>query len=151
MSFAWDLLIWRHAEREFATHLLQCNNLTSLEFPTGKFKDWDIKATYDNKVITYEIKSDTMAEQTGNFVIEIRFNWKASWIYTSKADYIVYHIKWERWGQERGELILRLQNIDKRITKWWDWWKSELYVISCENLPKLFDNLFTTTTKDAEW
>ena len=141
MSFVSDLKIWEEAQFEFAKQLLSSKQkrIVSIEFAQWKFKDWDIKTnSIPNWEETYEVKSDTMAPQTGNFVIETRFKWKPSGIYTSKADFIVYFVKWEWRIQERGELILRLLKTEKKETKWWDWWNSDLYVIKCEELPNLF-------------
>ena len=141
MSFVKDLEKGKEAEKKFARYLIDYPKLVKLEFPTGKFKEWDIKMTTQEKEITYEIKSDIMAPQTGNFVIEYRFKWKASGIYASKADYIVYNVLWKRWIQERWELILRLIGTEKRETKWGDWRNSDLYVIKCDELPNLFEPL----------
>ena len=144
MSFVSDLAIWEDAQKEFAKVLLDSKEkrVISIEFAQGKFKDWDIKTnSIPNWEETYEVKSDTMADKTGNFVIETHFKWIPSWIFVSKADYIVYYIKWERWIQERWELILRLMNTEKRETKWWDWRQSTLRVLSCDTLPSLFDKI----------
>ena len=138
MTFVKDLALWKDAEKVFAKYLIDYPNFVSLEIPTGKFKDYDIKLTTTEKEITYEVKSDTMAPQTWNFVIETRFKDVPSGIYASKADFIVYNVLGERWIQSRPELILRLIDTEKRITKGWDWWQSELYVISCKELPNLF-------------
>lgn len=145
MSFVGDLKVWENAQREFAKLLLDNTKefrVISLEFAQGKFKDWDIKIDcMPDWILTYEIKADTMAQDTGNFVIEYRYKWSPSWIFTSKADYIVYNVKWERWLQEKWELILRLMNTEKRETKGWDGWNSSLRVISCDKLPLLFNKI----------
>lgn len=145
MSFISDLKVWEDAQIEFAKLLLDNTEefrVVSLEFAQGKFKDWDIKIDcIPDWILTYEIKTDTMAPQTGNFVIEYKYKWSTSWIFTSKADYIVYNVKWERWIQERWELILRLMNTEKRETKGWDGWNSSLRVISCDKLPLLFNKI----------
>ena len=144
--FADDLAIGRKAEVEFAKILLDNTKefrVVSLEFAQGKFKDWDIKIDcVPDWILTYEIKSDTMADKTGNFVIEFRGSkWNASGIYTSKADYIVYYVKWEWWVQERGELILRLINTEKEEVKGWDWKLTSMWKIKCSELPNLFTKL----------
>lgn len=147
MSFASDLAIWEEAQKEFAKVLLDSTNdlkVISLEFAQGKFPDWDIKINcVPYWELTYEIKSDTMAPQTGNFVIEYRFKWKPSWIYKSKSDYIVYYVKWEWRIQERAELMLRLIDTEKRSVKWGDNRNSSLRVISCDKLPDLFTKIKT--------
>lgn len=150
MSFVNDLKIWEGAQREFAKILLDTKSIISIEFARWKFKDWDIKIDcIPDWILTYEVKTDTMADKTWNFVIETRFKWEASGIYTSKADYIVYCVKNERYIQKRGELILRLIDTPKRITKWWDWYNSELYVISCDELEKLFTHLNSNPNQDG--
>ena len=141
MSFTNDLKIWEDAQIEFAKVLLSTRKITKLEFAQWRFKDWDIKISVPTWEETYEIKFDTMAKDTGNFVIETRCSGIASGIYRSKADYIVYNIKWEWRIQERWELILRLIDTEKRITKWGDWHRAEMYVISCEELPNLFTKI----------
>ena len=126
MSFVHDLAKGKEAEKIFAR----------------KFKEWDIKMTYwDNKVATYEIKRDLKAQETWNFIIEYRFKWEASWIYASKADYIVYYIADKWWIQKRSELLLRIQQVEKRECKWWDGWQSSLYIIKVDKLPELFETL----------
>lgn len=141
MSFVIDLAKWKEAEKIFARYLVDFPWFVSVEIVDGKFTDYDIKLTTKEKVITYEVKSDTMANQTWNFVIETRFKWKPSGIYASKSDYIVYYIKDEWWIQKRWELILRLIDTEKRVTNGGDWRNSELYVISCDKLPDLFEPL----------
>lgn len=144
MVFKRDLAIWRKAEIDFAKVLLSTREVYSLEFPQGKFKDYDIKINTPLWEETYEIKLDLQAPETGNFVVEYRGWWKASWIFTSKADYIIYNVLWEWWWQERGELILRLINLeDKEEAKWWDGKKTDMWKIKCKYLPDLFDKIDT--------
>lgn len=141
----------QQTEKAFVCNLLMNNEIASIEFPQWKFKDYDVKVTYCNwDVKTYEIKRDLKANDTGNFVIETRCSDKASWIYTSKADYIVYYVLWKFWIQERWELILRLINTDKRTTKWWDWYRAEMYVIKADELPNLFTPAFEDDTNNWE-
>jgi hypothetical protein len=47
--------------------------MVSLEFSQGKCKDYDIKMTTKDKVITYEVKSDRRSEETGNCCIEYMY------------------------------------------------------------------------------
>lgn len=150
MSFASSLIVWEKAQKEFAKILLDKEKIISLEFAQGKFSDWDIKICTTEWEKTYEIKSDTMAQDTWNYVIESRFKWKPSWIFNSKSDYIVYCVKWERWIQERWELILRLMNAEKRETKWGDWWQSTLWILKCETLPILFDKVEACSVKNEK-
>jgi len=152
MSFVKDLAKWKEVEKAFAKYLIDYPDVISIEFPKGKCKDYDVKMTYGNdKVATYEIKTDFKAQNTGNFVIEYRFKWEASWIYASKADYIVQYILGKWWIQSRGELILRINQIEKRETKWWDWFQSSLYIIKADKLSELFEPLnFNETPNESE-
>lgn len=143
MWFAKDLSDWVRAQIEFAKVLLDTEKVISLEFAQWRFPDWDIKILTPDWEKTYEVKSDRQAQDTGNYVIEYSYKWKPSWIFTSKADYIVYYVKWERRIAERGALILWLINAEKRTTKWWDWWASSLWVLKCETLPDLFSKIKT--------
>lgn len=141
MSFVKDLKIWLEAEKLFMKYLVDYPHMISLELSQGKCTDYDIKMITKDKIITYEVKSDTMADKTGNFVIEFRFKWEASGIYESKADFVVYYIMWEWRIQKRSELILRLWEVEKEIKRWWDGWNSELYIIKVEKLPELFEKI----------
>ena len=142
MSFVKDLAKWKEVEKAFAKYLIDYPGIVSIEFPKWKCKDYDVKMIYwDNKVATYEIKTDFKAQDTGNFVIESRFKWEASWIYASKADYIVQYILGKWWIQSRGELVLRINQVDKREVKGWDWFQSTLYIIKADKLPELFESL----------
>lgn len=141
MSFISDLKLWETAQYEFAKVLLSTKKIINLQFAQWKFKDWDIRIETPEWEKTYEVKLDTKAPETNNFVVEFRCSWKASGIYSSKADYIVYNVKWEWRIQERWELILRLIDTEKRITKWGDWFRVEMYVIKCDELPNLFNKI----------
>ena len=142
MTFVHDLEKWKEAEKIFARYLIDYPDLISIEFPRGKFKEWDIRMTYGEwKQATYEIKRDLKTQETWNFIIEYRCSGKPSWIYCSKADYIVYFIAGKWWIQSRAELLLRIQNVEKRETKGWDWFRASLYVIKADKLPDLFEEL----------
>ena len=151
-NFVKDLAIWQEAEKVFARYLIDYPKLISLEFSQWKFKDYDIKMTYgDNKVATYEIKRDMQAQDTGNVALEIRYKWDASWIYTSKADYIVYYAAGKWFLQRRWELILRLEKANKKIVKWWDWWQSELMLVKLEDMNKIFEQINLDYVYDCLW
>lgn len=141
MSFVSDLAAGESCQIEFAKLLLDTEKVVKLEIAQWNFKLWDIKITTPEWEKTYEIKKDFKAPDTGNYVIETRMNWKPSGIYASHADYIVYNVKDEWWIAERGELILRLMNVDKRLTKGWDWRRAEMFVLSCDTLPILFNKI----------
>lgn len=141
MTFADDLADWKQAEQEFARYLCTCPKFISIEVSQWKFKDYDIKLTTKDKVVTYEIKSDRKAQDTGNYCIEFSYDNKASWIYSSKADYIVYHLMWQWWMAPRGDLILKLDSVEKKRINWWDWFKSWLWLLKVDTLPQLFTQL----------
>lgn len=151
MAFKDDLAMWRCAEKEFVKAMIDRFDILSVEFPVWKFKFWDIKITTEQEgEKTYEIKSDRKAPETWNFVIETRWRWKASWIFTSKADYIVYNVEWRRWIQERWELIIRLFDTPKTKTVGGDGGKTEMYKIKCDYLPSLFYPLIPDE-EESEW
>lgn len=141
MSFVSDLAIWEACQIEFAKLLLNTEKVITLEIAQWNFKLWDIKVTTPEWEKTYEIKKDLKAKDTGNYVIETRASWKPSGIYASHADYIVYNVKWEWRCQSRWELILRLMDVEKRTTKWGDWRRAEMFVLSCDTLPILFTKI----------
>lgn len=139
--FVDDLAIGEACQIEFAKVLLDTKKIIKLEIAQWNFKFRDIKITTPEWEETYEIKKDLKAKDTGNYVIETRASWKASGIFTSTADYIVYNVKWEWWCQSRWELILKLADVDKRLTRWGDWWRAEMYVLKCDTLPILFNKI----------
>lgn len=140
-NFANDLADWKQAEQEFAKYLCNCPNFISIELAQWKFKDYDIKLTTKDRTITYEVKTDRKAQETWNYCIEFSYADKASGIYASKADYIVYHLMWQWWMQSRWDLILKLDSVEKKKINWWDWFKSWLWLLKVETLPKLFTQL----------
>lgn len=140
-----DLKKWKKTEQEFAKRLIDWG-LLRLEFaPNEQFKDWDIKIEFEklgrNVVRTFEVKDDMISEKTGNVWFEVRCNGKPSWIYSSKADYIVYHLGDKFYYQDRWELIYALNDIPHTQTLWWDWGKSLLYIVEKKYLSDLFKEL----------
>lgn len=111
-----DLKEWKAVEREFASRLLK-RDVSKIEFSEWKFKDRDIKATFHKLGQTYEktfeVKRDKKADETGNVWIEYMFNWSPSWIYTSKADYIVYKLCDKFYYTDRIRLIIELSTLCK--------------------------------------
>jgi hypothetical protein len=150
-SFVKDLQEWRTAEKLFAKYLIDYPNFISLEFSQWRFPDWDIRMVTKDKVITYEIKKDLQAQDTWNVAIEVSFKWDASWIFSSKADYVVYTAAWRWWIQKRGELILRLIKAEKRELKWWDWRNSLLWLVKLSDMDTLFEplNLYANAEEDG--
>lgn len=144
MDFKITLESWKKIERDFASKmLLKCSDIEKLEFaPNEQFKDWDVKLIWNWKEKTYEIKRDFKSQDTENIAIEIRCNNKPSGLFASKADYFVICLdEWEFYFQNRGELLYRLEYMDKPLVKWWDWDRAEMYLIPKEDLPLLFHKL----------
>ena len=140
--FSNDLEEWRNKEKEFAKYLLD-KRIANIEFaPDKKFTDWDLKRTKNWDVKTYEIKFDKKAEETWNLAIEYRFNWKPSWMFKSKADYIVYSVYGKRYIENRAELLLKiLENYQLWLIQkkeWWDLNSSSLYIIPLKYIDKIF-------------
>jgi hypothetical protein len=65
-------------------------------FETSKslknFKDWDVKTTKNDKVLLFEVKSETNASKTGNICIEFSNSNMPSGINATKADYWVHYV-----------------------------------------------------------
>ena len=89
MSFVKCLQLGKECEKTFMRYLIDYPGMISIEFAQWKFKDWDIKMTTKDKEITYEVKSDRKSEETWNCCIECMYKDEPSWVYASKADYIV--------------------------------------------------------------
>lgn len=130
--FKEDLKEWKQVEREFATKLMKYD-LVDIQFSQWAFKDWDLKATFNKnwKLIekSYEVKEDRKAEQTWNVWIEYMYNWNPSWIYTSKADVIVYKI-WDKfYYADRVRFIIELSKCLKSDVCGWDDDKSQMWLV----------------------
>lgn len=140
--FEKDLEKWKKTEREFAKRLLSWN-LSKLEFaPNYQFKDRDVKIEFEklwrNVVKTFEIKDDMISEKTWNVWFEIMCNSEPSWIYASKADYIVYHLGDKFYYQDRWKLLIRLNDTPKKETLGGDGGRSLMYVVDKKHLSDLF-------------
>ena len=147
MDFKTTLEGWKEIECQFASKLFLRKEkpISVMLAPNKQFKDWDVKATFDredNPEITFEIKRDWKSQETWNLALEVRCNNKPSGIYASKADFIVYCL-WENefYCQNRGELLYRLDYMEKPLVKWWDGNRSEMYLVSKEELPLLFNKI----------
>jgi hypothetical protein len=143
--FEEDLKRWKKTEQEFAKRLIDWG-LNRLEFaPNKQFKDWDVRIEFEklgqNVIRTFEIKDDMISEKTWNIWFEVRCNSKPSWIYASKADYIVYRL-WDKfYYQDRWELIYALNDIPHTQTLWWDGNRALLYIVDKKYLSDLFKEL----------
>ena len=144
MDFNKTLESWKKIEREFAKIMIdRYSNIEKVEFaPDTQFKDWDVKITVGWIDRTYEIKRDFKSQETWNIALEIKCNWKPSWIFASKADFIIYCLNEnEFYWQNRWELLYRIADINKYKTMWWDGERAEMYIIAKELLPLLFNKL----------
>ena len=90
---------------------------------------------------TFEVKDDIISAQTWNVWFEYRCFGKPSWIYASKADYIVYHLNNRFYYQDRWELLYRLDKVEKTDVSWWDNNQSQMYIVSKKYLNNLFNEL----------
>ena len=152
VDFDGDLKVGQDAEKRFAKILEQTETLLEpVEFAVWEFPYRDIKIVTPEWVKTYEVKSDRLAPETWNFVIEyMSASWKPSWICVSTADYWVYNVMWEWWIADRPSLIMKLFEIVKPKTKWWDRWKTSMRKISCKKLPYLFTKLEVNEQRGEE-
>lgn len=144
MEFQKTLESWKKIEREFAKIMIdRYADVEKVEFaPDMQFKDWDVKITVGWIERTYEIKRDFKSQETWNIALEIKCNWKPSGIFASKADFIIYCLNEnEFYWQNRWELLYRIADINKYKTMWWDGERAEMYIISKELLPLLFNKL----------
>lgn len=135
---------WRQKEKEFAIKMIQKElNLLKVEFaPDEAFKDRDVKLTYNDwKEETYEVKLDDKSIETWNICFEFACNKKPSWIFNSKADYIVYQIWWEYYIRERWVLLALLSNMQKEEVKWWDWNRARMFLVNKDKLNLLFNKI----------
>ena len=75
--------------KEYELKLVELLNIRDyIQSPSNKqFKEFDIMTFTRNDVISYEIKVDFRARQTGNFFMEISCSGNDSGIYSTKADY----------------------------------------------------------------
>jgi len=131
MNFQKDLKLGQNYEMKF----IELMKFKKYHQPKGYFKYFDIEV-YDipEKVIKYEIKSDRLANKTGNLCIEFECSKKASGIITTQADYYGYFIL-----KENNEFDLYVipvsvirDMINKksytRIMKGGDGWKACFYL-----------------------
>lgn len=138
---------WKQIEKEFVIKMIKKQlNILQIEFaPDKPFKDRDIKMLYykdwEQKESTFEIKSDDKSQETWNICFEYMCNWRPSWIYASKADYIVYQVWWEFYMKPRAELLINLNFVEKKSVKWWDWDRAKMYLIDKNKLNVLFTKI----------
>lgn len=126
--------------------------LITLEQSNGRFPDWDIKMTYakhyetvedEIKTATYEVKSDRLSEQSGNFCIEF-YNTKQekpSGIVSSKADYYVYFADGKWRIAKRDELLVKLIQEQNKDIRDGGNNNSRMVILPVEKLPEYFQEI----------
>lgn len=146
--FSESLEKWKQIEKEFVIKMIKKQlDILKIEFsPQDKsFKDRDVRMLYNKdwqqKESTFEIKSDDKSQDTWNICIEYMCNNKPSWIYASKADYIVYQIWGEFYMKSRPELLINLNFVEKKSVNWWDWDRAKMYLINKNKLNLLFTKI----------
>jgi len=88
-NFNKDLQDGHRAELE-AIEKLQTHFPEISNFQQCNTKDYDIKGLVDGQSITFEVKNDLMAHQTGNIAIEYECRGKDSGLKTSTANFWIY-------------------------------------------------------------
>jgi len=88
-NFKKDLQDGQQAERE-AIERLQIHFPEVSDFRQSTTKGYDIEGNFDEQRITFEVKNDLMAHQTGNIAIEYACRGKASGLITTTANFWIY-------------------------------------------------------------
>jgi len=137
-NFKEDLLEWKQIEEKFGAKLAESNPWCTVNFTEWYNKDYDIELIkQDWTRITFEIKYDRMADKTGNVAIETSYAWQPSWFVTSKANYLVYYVKW--WFRYAKTTEIYPKVIEYEKVFWWDWNKSELILIRRQDFISIFE------------
>lgn len=90
-NFKKDLAAALAVEQEVMELLKQkVDGISNLQQWSGKA--YDISANFKNRKITFEVKHDLMATQTGNVAVEYACRGKDSGLTTTLADYWIYKI-----------------------------------------------------------
>ena len=131
MDFNQDLKMWKWAELEFMELLSYSWQVASIEWPQGKFPDYDVKAKMKSgNEITYEVKRDWIYPNTKCLWIEYECKWVPSGILTSKADYYVYKLWNDFYFAKKWDLLeLLMKSTDKKECQWGDDGTAKLWVI----------------------
>lgn len=131
MDFKQDLKMWKRAELEFMELLSYSWQVASIEWPQGKFPDYDVKAKMkDWGEFTYEVKRDGIYPNTKCLWIEYECKWVPSGILTSKADYYVYKLWTDFYFAKKWDLLeLLIKSTDKKECQWGDDGTAKLRVI----------------------
>lgn len=123
-----DLKEWQNIENKLRDLLITRNPGCRIEQPEWYFKEYDLKLIKHNgDEVTFEVKYDRLTSTTGNVAIELSYDGRPSWIFTSDCDYVVYYISGSFRCSLKQDLISRIQSYKK--VEWWDWLKSLLYLV----------------------
>jgi hypothetical protein len=85
MTFSKDLDFGKVYEKKFLEYI--DNYDEAIQAPDKRFPDWDWNIRRGETWTKYEVKSDRVANRTGNFFIEFRCSNKPSGIDTTMSDY----------------------------------------------------------------
>ena len=115
-------------------------------FETSKslknFKDWDVKATTNEKITLYEVKSETNASKTGNICIEYSNSNMPSGIKATKADYWVHYVIHDKENNIYDLYILPIEDLRTlirnkqyfRAMRGGDGGRSEFYLVKLSSI-----------------
>jgi len=78
---------------------------------------YDLKMSYQNRTVTYEVKTDIYPRDTGNIVIEFESGGKPSGIAVTEAEYFVtYFLHFgEIWNISTQKLRLMIQYLNPHV------------------------------------
>lgn len=92
-NFGKDLAMGEQAQREAVEKIKIEFSGIEIDDRHSTEKEFDFKGTHNGIELTFEVKWDIMAEQTGNVAVEYESRGKASGISVTKAKYWIYKIK----------------------------------------------------------
>ena len=105
----------------------------------------------DNWKLLIEVKYDRMVKETWNYVFEFKCNGKQSWVaktYNTK-EWWETHPHFLVQSHEDGfelyhtyQLLNYVEEHNDRVVKWWDGWRSEMYLIEKEKIQHLIIKKF---------
>lgn len=112
--------------------------LIYMHHPGWCFKDYDIAFKKDCwNIRTIEVKYDRMAGDTGNVAFEYEYYWKPSWIFTTKANIVIYYVNNDFYWATTDHIKWFLE-LHWRKVVWWDNQASSLYLLNIEEFETLF-------------
>ena len=104
---------------------------------------YDFKLAYDNRVYSYELKTDVYPHDTGNIVIEYECRGKASGISVTQADFFVTYFPhfneiWNIRTSDLKKMIIENPKIPKTQNSGDDGSNTKLYKINKEEFRGYF-------------